>query len=141
MLLLKAVGDLKQPWLLYRTDGPQLLKSTSSYQQKPTANGLGACLRCGGKGALVEWVVQHLFNPHHVLPVARDELSHWLSHLLQRCGVLENLDRRDCQMETKLSVIVLLHNLKLTGRVPDCTVQDFQPGSLRKANSSCVLPN
>lgn len=43
-LLLKAVGDLKQPWLLYGTDGPsQLLKSTLSYQQKTTANGLGAC--------------------------------------------------------------------------------------------------
>lgn len=92
---LKAVGDLKQLWLLYRTDGPsQLLKSTSSYQQKTMANGLGACLRCGGQGALVEWVVQHLFNPLHVLPVARDELSHWLFHLLQRFGVLENLDRR-----------------------------------------------
>lgn len=63
------------------------------------------------------WVVQHLFNPYHVLPVARDEQSCWLFHLLQRCGVLENLDRRGphhCQMESRLSIIVLLHNLKLS---------------------------
>lgn len=27
--------------------------------------------------------------------VARDELSCWIFHLLQRCGVLEDVDRRD----------------------------------------------
>lgn len=46
----------------------------------------------------------------HVVPyqVARDELSPWLFHLLQRCGVLENVDRRTPPLPDDLSVSLYL---------------------------------
>lgn len=97
--LLKAIEDLTQPRLSCGTDGPsQFIKSTSSYQQATWQIYWGLAGEVVGRqrlvGRLAGWVIEHLFSQRHVLPVSRDELPHWVFHVPQRSGVLEELDGR-----------------------------------------------